>query len=148
MVRIVILEARMNMLFHVTKIDNLDSILESDTLYKSKSRNKSIKPDGVSFTRDINFTKQYLKDSIVLVFDKEKIACNYKLQPVTDHPNGLRSRTRGNSKAEEVLVDRDLRDVHKYLDKIIVYYDTLNVDILKKLEAIHKKYPNIEFELR
>lgn len=132
-----------SLLYHVTKASNLLSILDSNILLMSKSRNPSVKPDGVSFTRDINFTKGYFKNSVVLVFDKNKISNNYKLQPVTDHPNGLRARIKGRSKAEEVLVNSNLNNVTKYLIKIIIHESNITQEVIDILTEVHIKYPCI-----
>lgn len=116
-----VLESRDGIIYHATKLSNLDKILSSNKLIPSKSRNPLVKPSGVSLTRSYEFARSYFSKPFAIIhLDLNKLSSNYKLIPVTDHPNGMKARVLGHNKAEEIVpttienLDRYIVDIETF----------------------------------
>jgi hypothetical protein len=137
-------------IYHFTNyyklIDILDSgKLKAGTMFKYGYIHKTFKdlPKGgiISFTRNINVFSTF-NTGTCLVFDRNKLKENYKLQPYNDYPH--RSKHDNRVESEEIIIKKEI-DISKYLKKVLLFDSNYGGSILNSFsDKINIEFENIE----
>ena len=151
-----------NILNYFDELDNLDEALSTNILYHRTAPNIAanilneniLRVGGsylfninygqcICFSRDYNFIKSMPgKNYVVFVFDRNKLATRYKLEPITDtkNMNHFKGRYQGTSKAEEICF-KDITNMQKYLTKIIISDEIFDkfIEVLDKHNVEYNK---------
>ncbi len=107
----------MNLLYHFTTKRTLRKILKDNCLRVSNSYNV------VSFTRDKNliYRSTYLKTrkaNAIIVIDRNKLKCDYKVQPHNYFTHKLDNPKMYKHESEEVVF-KNIKNLSKYIVEII-----------------------------
>lgn len=123
-------------LYHGTTLENVYKILQTDRMIGQPYNHSDVRvsQSAIFFSRSHAratwFTQwfKYAKHPIVLVIDRKKLAQNYSIQPVQNNlrrsPEYDRSPARAGARgtlAEEYVLG-DIKDIHRYLVRIDVFY--------------------------
>lgn len=131
-----ILEAKqVGTIYHFT--NDLEKILQTNTLKATSVKSSSIPLSTVSFTRTPHRTFDIARYSdSVLVVDGDKLSNNYKISPFKD------PKVDWEDEMEERIFS-DIPNIDQYIIKVILFKDEFDEDVIPLL-----KEKNIPYEIK
>jgi hypothetical protein len=133
-----------NILYHRTTPNTAANILNENILRVGGSYAFNTQVGKcICFSRDYNFVKNMSGNNyVIFVFDRDKLATRYKLEPITDYKNTMqfKGRYQGTSKAEEICF-KDVTNIQKYITKIVINDELFDrfIEVLDKHRVEYNK---------
>jgi len=130
---------QVGVLYHWTDFIGSLNIISQDFL-KGYLTDTFSNQSAISFTRDKNFykgkNKLAVKPEIAFVIDGDKLSNNYKIQPFQD------PKIKKDEMEEKAITD-GIKNLSKYITKIIIVKNRFNKGLLYSPEFIDKKWKEV-----